>query len=132
MEILYQSNFCLLVVISNLPKSSNQVKMVPPLPYIKGEKGRGGGGGVEFQKFSPKEGGSEFFHKKGGVCKIGGCFKIGDITNKHQLTLSKVIFLSVCGLFGFLIYTIYISVLCVSQEGLSLVESNQQIYDFYK
>ena len=110
-------------------KQSNQDG--PPTPLYKGEKGEGGGG-VEFQKFSPKEGGSEFFHKKGGVCKIGGCFKIGDITNKHQLTLSKVIFLSVCGLFGFLIYTIYINVLCVSQEGLSLVESNQQIYDFYK
>ena len=30
----------------------------------------------------------------------------------------------------FFLYTIYISILCVSQEELSLIESNQQIYDF--
>ena len=33
---------------------------------------------------------------------------------------------------GLLIYTISISILCVSQEEPRLVESNKQIYDFYK
>ena len=32
----------------------------------------------------------------------------------------------------FTIYTISISILCVSQEGLSLAESNQQIHGFQK
>ena len=31
-----------------------------------------------------------------------------------------------------LIYTIFISILYVSLEGLGLIESYQQIYDFYK
>ena len=44
----------------------------------------------------------------------------------------KVIFPFVCGLCILLIYTIFLSILCVSEEGSSLVESNQQIYDFYK
>ena len=44
----------------------------------------------------------------------------------------KVIFPFVCGLCILLIYTIFLSILCVSEEGRSLVESNQQIYDFYK
>ena len=35
----------------------------------------------------------------------------------------------VCVLF---IYTISISVICVSQEETDLIASNQQIYDFYK
>ena len=50
--------------------------------------------------------------------------------------LSSVIFLWVFGvyapcLFTF-IYSISISIICVSQEQLSLIASNQQIYDFYK
>lgn len=34
--------------------------------------------------------------------------------------------------FVFLIYTIFISILHVSQEGFSLAESNQQICDYTK
>ena len=34
--------------------------------------------------------------------------------------------------FTLLIYTFFFSIFCVSQEGLNLMESNQQIYDFYK
>ena len=48
-----------------------------------------------------------------------------------MLTLSKVIFLCLCGVCILLIYLTSITILCVSQERLSLVESNQQIYDFY-
>ena len=47
----------------------------------------------------------------------------------HQLTLtlSKIVFLSVYGLCVLFIYTIFISTLGASEEGLGLVESNQQI-----
>ena len=48
------------------------------------------------------------------------------------LTLSKVIFCPVCGLYYLLIYTISVCILCVSQKGCSRFESNQQVYDFYK
>ena len=34
--------------------------------------------------------------------------------------------------FLLLIYMIYISILCVPQEGLSLIESNQQVFNFSK
>ena len=51
--------------------------------------------------------------------------------HEHKLTLFKVIFLSVCGMY-FAIYTISINILCISQEGLILAESYRQIYDFYK
>ena len=44
------------------------------LPFIKGEK--------VFKVFK-KEGGLAFFHKKGGIGKIGGCFKREDITYFH-------------------------------------------------
>ena len=37
----------------------------------------------------------------------------------------------VCVFFLF-IYTISISIICLSLEELSLIASNQQIYDFYK
>ena len=40
----------------------------PSRPFIKGRA-------VEFLKFLKKEDGSYFFHKKGGVGKIGGLFK---------------------------------------------------------
>ena len=43
-----------------------------------------------------------------------------------------VIFLFVFGVCVLLIYTIYVSILFVSQEEQSLIESNKQIYDFYK
>ena len=51
--------------------------------------------GLDSENFSKKV--SEFSKKKGRVGKKEGCFKKGDITNKHYLTFSKDIFLSVCG-----------------------------------
>ena len=63
----------------------------------------------------PKTEGVELSHKKGGVGKIVCC---------SSLSVSVVCVLH--------FYTISISILCVSEEGLSPVESNQQIYDFYK
>ena len=69
----------------------------------------GGGVSLNLRNF-PKKWDSEFSTKTGGVSKIYGCSKKGGI----------ILF----------IYTIFVSNLCVSQEGL--VESNQQIYDFYK
>ena len=36
-----------------------------------------------------------------------------------------------CGVYVLLINAIFISVRYVSQEGICLTESNQQIYDFY-
>ena len=75
----------------------------------------------------PKKAVQNFSIKLGRVGKIGGLFYLVTVA------LSKFIFLScvvcVCVL---LIYTISISILCVSQEGFRLVESNQQIYNFYK
>ena len=47
------------------------------------------------------------------------------------LTLSKAIFLSVWFVW-FPISIISVSIICVSQEWLRLVEFNQQIYGFYK
>ena len=51
-----------------------------------------------------------FFHKKEGVG-------------------SSLIFLSVFGVCVLFVYTISITIICVSQEGPSLIASNQQIYD---
>ena len=56
------------------------------------------------------------------------------LTNPFQCYLSLSVWfvcvcVCVCVLF---IYTISISVNCVSLEELSLIASNQQIYDFYK
>ena len=97
---------------------------------------------VDFSKFL-KKGGSDFFHKTRGVGKIGaqgvggwGCFKREGVSVMFKLTLSSVFFqylsvclVCVCVLF---IYTISISIICVSQEKPSLIASNQQIYDIYK
>ena len=66
---------------------------------------------------------SEFSHKKGRVGKVGGSSKKGGITNYPFLKMP----FSVCSVSVLLIYAIPISILCVSQKGLSLVESNQQI-----
>ena len=52
--------------------------------------------------------------------------------NSLTLTLSEVIFLAVWGVCVLFIYTISLSIHCVSREGLTLLESNQQICDFYK
>ena len=50
-------------------------------------------------------------------------------TNQPFLILSFSEWVVVCVL---LIYTISLTILCVSWEEFSLIESNQQIYDFYK
>ena len=59
-----------------------------------------------------------------------GCFKNGVSlfqTNYFRCTFFLVFDVHVCFLF---IYTIFISILCVSRRELSLIESNQQICDF--
>ena len=80
------------------------------------------GGGLSFQNF---------LEKGVCVCRGGGGGRIF-LQKGAGVSLSKVIFLSVCGLCVLLIYTIPITSLYVSQEGLSLVESNQQMYGFHK
>ena len=47
------------------------------------------------------------------------------------LTLSSIIFLWVFGMCVLFIYTISISIICVSQEEPSLKAYNQHIFDFY-
>ena len=78
-----------------------------------------------------------FLIKKKGFVKCRGCFKKGGtlslifiLTNPFQCYLS-VSGWCVC-VCVFLIYTISISILCVSWEEPSLNESDQQICDFYK
>ena len=83
--------------------------------------------GGEFLSFSQKI--LEFSHKIGGVGKIGDFSKTG-ITYKLLQNLSFSLFV-VCFFFPVIIYTISISILCVSQERLALLESNQQTYDLY-
>ena len=81
-------------------------------------------GGGSFQNLSKKEMRFRIFHKKGEVGKKGG----GSITN-----LSKVLFLSVCGaVYVFSQFIPFLSVFFVSQEGLTLLESNQHMNDFCK
>ena len=65
----------------------------------------------------PKRESSEFSYIKEGVGKI---------------SLSKDVFFSVFCVCVLLIYTISTITLCVWQEGLSVVECNQQMYDFCK
>ena len=69
------------------------------------------------------------------LCKIGGCLKkrgvslIFILTNPFQCYLSEcLVCVRLCVLF---IYTISISIICVSQEEPSLIACNQQICDFY-
>ena len=79
-------------------------------------------------------GGSDFSYKDGAVGKIDGVVLKKDIslifilTNPFQCYLS----LSVWCVRVLFIYTISISIICVSKDELSLAASNQQIYDFYK
>ena len=80
------------------------------------------------------EGGSDFSYKDGAVGKIDGVVLKKDVslifilTNSFQCYLS----LSVWCVRVLFIYTISISIICVSKDELSLAASNQQIYDFYK
>ena len=79
-------------------------------------------------------GGSDFSYKDGAVGKIDGVVLKKDVslifilTNPFQCYLS----LSVWCVRVLFIYTISISIICVSKDELSLAASNQQIYDFYK
>ena len=77
-------------------------------------------------------GGSDFSYKKGGVGKIGGCFTKGRVPLIFILTFSGVKFLEVFDVCVLFVYTISISIICVSQEEPSLIAPNQQMYDFYK
>ena len=83
-------------------------------------------------EISPKKRASEFSHEEGEVIKIGVVLKKSEC---HYLPLANPSpYLSLCAVSAcvLFIYTICISILCVSQEGVSLVESNQQICDFYR
>ena len=66
--------------------------------------------------------GSDFSHKKGGVGEIKGLFDF--------FSFSSDIFLWVFGVL--FIYTNSVSIIRASQEELSFIPCNQQIYDFYK
>ena len=85
-----------------------------PLPFIRG------GWRLNFQNFQ-KEGGEE-----------GGGVQIFPIKREGLVKLKE----GGVGLFNYsfpvFIYTISISIVCVSQEEPSLIVSNQQMYDFYK
>ena len=96
------------------------------------QKRWGGGGGVGWGG----GGASDFSsHKYGGFGKKGEvAFLKKEVSLLFILTLSSVIFLwvfGVCMCVRFF-YNISISIICVSKDKLSLIESNQQIYDFYK
>ena len=80
--------------------------------------------------------GSDFSYEKGGVGKIGGCFKKGCITYFHTsqpfpvlsfseclmcVCLCVCVCVCVCVLF---LDTIFIRTICVSQEEASLTSSN--------
>ena len=79
------------------------------------------GGGFDFLKFS---------HKKGKAAKIGVLRNGESLISTNPLKLSFSLYM--CVVWVFLIYTISNSILCVLQEELRLIESNQQIYDFCK
>ena len=75
---------------------------------------------MSFRNFL-KKGGSDFFHKKGGRVGILSFFIL---TSPFQSYLS----LSVCCVCVLFIYTISVSIICVSQKEPSLTASNQQIW----
>ena len=83
--------------------------------------------GEEFSKFSQKGDRLQNFPvKRDGLVKQRVVLRRLGAGGYHELTLilSKVIFFSVCGACVLPINTISISILCVLQEGLSLVKSN--------
>ena len=87
-----------------------------PLPFIRG------GLRLNFQNFQ----------KEGGEGGRGGGVQIFPIKREGLVKLKG----GGVGLFNYsfpvFIYTISISIVCVSQEEPSLIVSNQQMYDFYK
>ena len=78
----------------------------------------------------PEKGGSDFSHKNGVIGKIGGLFfkKMECLCFSLLLTLYNFIFHCV----SLLIYTNSMRLLCVSEEKLSPIQSNQQICEFCK
>ena len=87
----------------------------------------------EFLKLSKNEGGSDFSHKKRGVGKIGRLLlKKRGITYFHTEPFSCYLSFTVWCVCVLSIYIFNISILCVLQEELSLMKSNQQIYNLYK
>ena len=84
-------------------------------------------GGGSFWNFH-KKGGSDFSIKNEGVVKIE--WIVSGVSLIFILTLSSIIVLSVW--YVLFIYTVPISIVCVSREELTLTESNQQIHGFYK
>ena len=85
-------------------------------------------GGLSFWNFA-KKGGSDFSHKKRAVVlKKGDILTLTFILNDHfqsYLSLSEWW----CLLW---LFTLFLNILCVSWEEISLLESNQQICDFHK
>lgn len=89
-------------------------------------------GGLSFQNF-PKKWGFRFFPEMGKFWQNREYSNKGGIIYFHtNSNSSNVIFVFVWCLCYMLIYIISISVLCVSQEGLCIIASNQQIYNFCK
>ena len=87
---------------------------------------------MSFQNFLKNEGrGSVFFHKKGGVGKIGGSFKKKGGTLSLIFTLSNPFQWESEWWFVFCLYPRSICILCVPWEELSLIESSKQICNFY-
>ena len=101
--------------------------------FQKGE--RGGFRGVEFSKLSQKGGRVQIFStEREGLVKYGIVFK-----KKVRGVLLSLIFILSNRFqsesewwFVFFLYTVSISILCVLWEEPSLIESSQQICDFYK
>ena len=85
----------------------------PPPPFSQE------GGFYDFLSSPEKKRVLNFSHKKGEVGKIGRCSKKGGIS----YVSSNIMFL--CVFFFFLLIDIIFINICVSQKGLSLIESNQ-------
>ena len=83
---------------------------------------------MSFQNFLKK--GREGFRFKIGI-GIGSCFKKGGGTVSFIFILSNPFQSESEWRFVFSLYTVSISILCVSWQEPSLIESSQQICDFY-